>query len=59
MGLGSSPAGYEIYGFPELGNALSELIKKFQDPAAHIDQLGQKDYEACRKLVIGPDGIFL
>jgi hypothetical protein len=40
-----------------LSNALSELIRNFRNPAAHIDQLSQEDYAACRSLVIGPDGI--
>jgi hypothetical protein len=40
-----------------LSDALSELIKNFRNPAAHIDQLSQEDYAACRSLVIGPVGM--
>ena len=40
-----------------LSNALTELIKNFRNPAAHIGQLSQEDYAACRSLVIGPDGM--
>jgi hypothetical protein len=40
-----------------LSRAMSELIKEFRNPAAHIDELSQKDYEDCRRLVIGADGM--
>ena len=36
---------------------MSELIKEYRNPAAHIDELSQKDYEDCRRLVIGTDGM--
>jgi hypothetical protein len=40
-----------------LSNHLSELTKKFRNPAAHIDELSQENYQACRDLVIGNDGM--
>jgi hypothetical protein len=40
-----------------LSNALSELTEKYRNRAAHIDELSQEDYAACRSLVIGPDGM--
>ncbi len=40
-----------------LSSAISELIKEYRNPAAHIDELSQKDYEDCRRLVIGADGM--
>jgi hypothetical protein len=40
-----------------LTKALSELTEKFRNRAAHIDQLSKEDYDACRSLVIGPDGM--
>jgi hypothetical protein len=40
-----------------LSNVLSDLIKNFRNRAAHIDQLSQEDYAACRSLVIGSEGM--
>jgi hypothetical protein len=40
-----------------LSKSFSELTTNFRNPAAHINQLSQKDYEACRSLVIGSDGL--
>jgi hypothetical protein len=40
-----------------LSNALNELTKNFRNPAAHIDELSQENYKACRDFVIGNDGM--
>jgi hypothetical protein len=37
--------------------SLVSLTKEFRNRAAHIDELGKHDYDACRRLVIGPDGL--
>jgi hypothetical protein len=37
--------------------ALALLTSAFRNPAAHIDELSDKDYFGCRELVVGPDGL--
>jgi hypothetical protein len=36
--------------------ALTSLTTDFRNRAAHIDELGKKDYDSCRDLVIGING---
>lgn len=33
------------------------LTQEFRNPAAHINELGQQEYNACRELVLGPSGM--
>jgi hypothetical protein len=40
-----------------LGNAIETLTKNFRNKAAHIDELGQQDYQNCKDLVFGDSGI--
>ncbi len=40
-----------------LHRSLSRLSSEFRNPAAHTDELNGRDYEACRDLVIGGQGI--
>jgi hypothetical protein len=37
--------------------ALTLLTTSIRNRAAHIDELGRQDYDGCRKLVLGPEGI--
>jgi hypothetical protein len=36
---------------------LSSLTERFRNRAAHIDELAKADYDACRAIVIGSEGI--
>jgi hypothetical protein len=40
-----------------LFSALAVLTATFRNPAAHIDELSNRDYIGCRELVVGPDGL--
>jgi hypothetical protein len=40
-----------------LHGALVLLTTSFRNRAAHIDELGKHDYDGCRKLVLGSDGV--
>jgi hypothetical protein len=37
--------------------AISELTKRFRNPAAHTGELRDDDYRVCREFVAGPSGI--
>jgi len=37
--------------------SLSSLTKQFRNRAAHTDELSKQDYESCRNLVVGEDGL--
>ena len=41
-------------GFHQL---LTMLTRKYRNRAAHLDELGERDYSRCRELVMGPQGI--
>lgn len=36
---------------------LTTMTKSFRNRAAHVDELGKKDYIGCRELIIGAEGI--
>jgi hypothetical protein len=40
-----------------LHGALTSLTTNFRNRAAHIDELSKTDYDACRELVIGENGL--
>jgi hypothetical protein len=45
----ANPAGFHAI--------LVRLTRDFRNRAAHTDLLSQRDYESCRDLVLGPDGL--
>lgn len=40
-----------------LHSSLLLLIKNFRNPAAHINELRRQDFENCRELVLGEQGL--
>ena len=40
-----------------LHESLVRLTRDFRNPAAHLDTLTRQDYDECRTLVLGPEGI--
>lgn len=58
MGLASSWTGSSwILDRGGLYSALNALTGQFRNPAAHADEMDQLDYEACREVVVGTDGL--
>jgi len=45
-----------ILGPRGLHDSVTMLTTNFRNPAAHIDELDQDDYQQCRELVIGTEG---
>lgn len=42
---------------PGAASALTTLTRKYRNPAAHLDELDEHDYRACREFIVGPRGI--
>jgi hypothetical protein len=42
---------------PGAASALTTLTRQYRNPAAHLEELSEADYRACREFVIGPRGI--